>query len=583
MNRTLASAAFVFLAPLAAQSLVPAGSINAAVASRPVVLLVEDDPAVLRYATAIRDKLFAGAEIVTGEPRAEHLTGRTLLVWGTRAHPLLRAHGKELPFAWDGKTARVDGRTFSGERLRVIAAIRNPADRARTAVLYTAARAADLVGINSVFHGPTEWVVADGDRPLASGSFLHGVVLSPEAMQRDLDQLAATIAEVHPDAVHAMPTDIGAAVITARASLAAPLGRSAFAKVVAGVLLALNDAHSAVGLPSSGETIALPLVRLADGLVVAADAGELRAGDRVMSLAGCDTPALDALLTTVVSAENEHWRRHRAPALLADLGVLAALGLADAAPVPVVVERDGKEHTVQVPAGPVAARAADAVDWVRFAIDAEHSLGIFTFDRCVVDAKYRDTLAAFFRAVHEQEIRRVAVDLRRNSGGNSQVTDEFLRYVDVAEFRDFSGDVRWSAPALQQRRGSGEPRFEPAKPAKRRNVRVDDPPPFRGELFVLTGPATFSSGNWFATVMKDNGFAQLVGEPTGNAPSSFGDVLSFTLPESGTSYTLSFKRWYRPDQARDPATTLAPDHAVPRTRASVRAGSDPVLDWLRAR
>jgi C-terminal processing protease CtpA/Prc len=220
---------------------------------------------------------------------------------------------------------------------------------------------------------------------------------------------------------------------------------------------------------------------------------------------------------------------------------------------------------------------------VRFSIDAEHSLGVFTFDRCAVDATYRDRLAKFFRTVHEQQIRRVAVDLRQNSGGSSQVTDEFLRYLDVAEFRDFSGDVRWSAPALQQRRGSGAPRFEPAKAVRRRNDRVADPPPFSGELFVLTGPATFSSGNWFAAVMHDNGFAKLVGEPTGNAPSSYGDVLSFTLPESGTSYTLSFKRWRRPDPERDPAATLVPDVAVPRTRESVRDGSDPVLDWLRAR
>jgi C-terminal processing protease CtpA/Prc len=118
---------------------------------------------------------------------------------------------------------------------------------------------------------------------------------------------------------------------------------------------------------------------------------------------------------------------------------------------------------------------------------------------------------------------------------------------------------------------------------RRKNTRRSAPPPVAGELFVLTGPATFSSGNWFAVIVQDNGLGKVVGEPTGNAPSSYGDILSFELPCSGTGYTLSFKRWVRPDPSRDPAPCLVPDVLVPRTAATIRSGSDPVLDWLRAR
>jgi C-terminal processing protease CtpA/Prc len=162
------------------------------------------------------------------------------------------------------------------------------------------------------------------------------------------------------------------------------------------------------------------------------------------------------------------------------------------------------------------------------------------------------------------------------------VTNAFLRYLAVDEFDDFSGDVRWSPAVYAQRGGSGAARFDRAKPQHRRNSKVETPPPFAGELFVLVGPSTFSSGNWFATVMQDNELAKVVGEPTGNAPSSFGDLLSFTLAESGTSFTSSFKRWVRPDPTRDPADALVPDVAVPRTRETVKSGADPVMDWLRA-
>jgi hypothetical protein len=133
-------------------------------------------------------------------------------------------------------------------------------------------------------------------------------------MQAELERFVATIAEVHPSAVDALPPDVATATAAARAATTTSLGRAAFAKVVASVLLALHDAHSAADLPTSGATIALPLLWLEEGLVVAADAGDLRAGDRVLRLAGRDAAALDALLASVVPAENEHWRRHRAPA-----------------------------------------------------------------------------------------------------------------------------------------------------------------------------------------------------------------------------------------------------------------------------
>jgi len=323
-------------------------------------------------------------------------------------------------------------------------------------------------------------------------------------------------------------------------------------------------------------------VWLLSGPVVSADAGELRKGDRIVTLAGHGPEAVLQRLADHVPAENEHWLREQAPELLTDLGLLRLLGLAEQAPIRVSVARDDRVRDVMVPAGPLP-RPRKAEAWVRWSIDADRSLGVFTLDTCVVDRTYRDTLDEFFTAVHDRSVKRVAVDLRANSGGNSTVVDEFLRYLDVADYASFGGDVRWSEAALRQRKAPGEPRFEPARRVRRANARRTDPPPFQGELLVLTGPATFSSGNWFAVVVHDNRLGTIVGEPTGNAPSSYGDVLSFSLPHSGLAYTLSFKRWVRPDPALDPASCLEPDVLVPRTPESIGNGSDPVLDWLRAR
>ncbi|HEX6813646.1 MAG TPA: S41 family peptidase [Planctomycetota bacterium] len=562
-------------------ALVPAGSINAAVASKPHLLLAPDDAAVMKFVAAIRDRLFAGSTILSAPKDAAELAGNTLVVYATPDHWLLRKHRDALPFTWGEGSVTVDGRTFRGEHLRLIAAVRNPANPTRRAVLYLAARAADLIEINSVFHGPTEWVVADGKQQLASGSFLRGVALSRAQMAADLEEIAATLRDVHPATVDELPPPLAAAIAAAKERIGQPLERLDFAKLLAGVVLSLHDAHTAVALPLSGEALDVPFVWIGDGPIVMADAGPLLRGDRIVAIAGVATDELERRLAAVVPSENEHWLRHQAANLLPDLGFLAAIGVATAAPLQIRIERGGDECDVEVGLR-AAARRTNAPPWVRYEIDAERSLGVFTFDRCVVDKQFLDTLAKFFAAVHEQGIRKVAVDLRANAGGNSRVTNEFLRYVAVDEYADFSGDVRWSARVYAQRGGSGKPRFTRATPQRRSNEKVSEPDPFRGELFVLVGPATFSSGNWFATVMQDNELARIVGEPTGNAPSSYGDILSLVLPESGTSYTVSHKRWVRPDPSRDPAPALVPDVAVPRTRESVRKGHDPVLEWLRA-
>lgn len=577
------AAALVAAAPCAAQDLVPAGVINDALRGEPAVVIAPSDPAARRYATAIRDRFVPGGEILAdADVEVADLRGKRLMVYATPEHAWMRAHAARLPFRFDGDSVTIDGRRFEGDRLRVVVAMRNPDDPARTAVVYAAQRSADLVDVNSLFHGPTEWLVADGGNTLAAGAFLT-VSLAPDRMRADLDSLVARIEAVHPSARDGLPAPVAAAAQRARERVGAPLSRIEFARVAGGVLLALGDAHSALALPGSGERFDVSFTWTRDGPIVDADSEPLRRGDRIVAFGRHAAADLERLAASVVPAENPHWVRHVAPRLLTDPAALRMLGVADAATLRVRIERDGAELEVDVGRARSTVSRGATVPWARFRIDADASLGVLTLDRCVVDATYEKVLGDFFRAVNDGGIARVAVDLRENSGGSSQVVDLFLRHLDVGEFASFSGDVRWSAEALAQRNGVGEPRFDAAKPNRVRNDRVVDPPPFAGELFVLTGPATFSSGNWFATVVQDNGIGTVVGEPTGNAPSSWGDVLAFTLAESGLSYRLSFKRWYRPDRSRDPATCLEPDVWAPRTRDSIREGRDPVIEWLRER
>ena len=52
------------------------------------------------------------------------------------------------------------------------------------------------------------------------------------------------------------------------------------------------------------------------------------------------------------------------------------------------------------------------------------------------------------------------------------------------------------------------------------------------KVFVLIGPNTFSSGTDNAIELRHDLHATLVGEPTGGKPSSYGEVMTITLPSS---------------------------------------------------
>ncbi|MBK8167770.1 MAG: hypothetical protein IPK64_17625 [bacterium] len=109
-------------------------------------------------------------------------------------------------------------------------------------------------------------------------------------------------------------------------------------------------------------------------------------------------------------------------------------------------------------------------------------------------------------------------------------------------------------------------------------LRYDGSPGF--ETVVLCGPATFSSGDMFVTLMKDNGVAKLAGMPSGAGDAPYRWTLDYPLAD-GTRVTLRLTNAvsYRPYtggltvEGNPPAL----DFPVFPTRANAAAYLDSVL------
>lgn len=172
--------------------------------------------------------------------------------------------------------------------------------------------------------------------------------------------------------------------------------------------------------------------------------------------------------------------------------------------------------------------------FVSYEINKEKNAAVLTLDQCNYNNEYISTVRNMFTEIKEQGITNIAVDLRNNGGGNSLVANEFLRYIDVDSYKEWAFDWRLGPFMIH------------IPQSVTQNNKYEDLL-FSGNLYLLTSTYSFSSAMCFAQYVKDNSIGTIIGEPSGNAPDSCGDVTSFKLPNSGAVLQLSTKKWYRID------------------------------------
>lgn len=173
-------------------------------------------------------------------------------------------------------------------------------------------------------------------------------------------------------------------------------------------------------------------------------------------------------------------------------------------------------------------------DFVYYEIDEEKSLAVLTLTRCAYNQTYIDCVRSMFAEVRQKNIRNVAVDLRGNGGGSSQVGNEFIRYLPVDNYFDGPFDWRWGFLSFHST-------------GKTRNMRYENLT-FEGNVYILTDRQSFSSAKDFAMLIQDNHLGKIVGEPSANSVNGYGEIAAFYLPNTGLFVQISTKKWYRIDE-----------------------------------
>ena len=186
-----------------------------------------------------------------------------------------------------------------------------------------------------------------------------------------------------------------------------------------------------------------------------------------------------------------------------------------------------------------------------------HNIGLISYNKCndydAFDVFLKDT----FKTIKEKNITKLIIDIRENGGGDSALNDLLLSYITTTPYRQSSGRF-WKVSNLAKTTYKSNPVYEKhlgkefldtytasenqsiiedleselTQPIKPKNF-------FDGTSCVLIGPITFSSANFLADAVKTYKLSTLIGEATGEYTNDFGELLSFTLPNSGNYVYVS--------------------------------------------
>ncbi|RUO41980.1 peptidase S41 [Pseudidiomarina aestuarii] len=203
-------------------------------------------------------------------------------------------------------------------------------------------------------------------------------------------------------------------------------------------------------------------------------------------------------------------------------------------------------------------------------------LRVSSFD--VDPEQFADDIAEYFSTIKQQNIQHLIIDIRDNTGGNTDTATELASYLADKPFQlvshvterlneDNRGWFGYKGSVGDIIRTPWTDEVNPKSEARR----------FTGNVYVLIGPVTYSAAIVFATTVQDNEMGTLVGESTGGYANQTAQGNLFNLPHSQLRAYVATRLLVRPNGARE-VTTVVPDVIV---QPDVASGSDTALTKIK--
>lgn len=404
----------------------------------------------------------------------------------------------------------------------------------------------------------------------------------PAAMVReDLTTLIAIFEETHVDFGAINGPGYAAAVRALKDGIDTPMTRADLYQALAPLNALLTDGHTGLRRPTEeldlyeregGLYLPLLVQIRGDDIRVSRPFGPdspLLPGDSLIAINGRPAGELARRALSHQSGENIALRQTYAERSF--YRTLVLLGVTS--PFTVEYERGGEPARVGlegVTRPAYVARRENRGDGANAFEILDGDVAVLTFsDMPSSLGEFRRFLENGFAALAANDVHSLIIDIRSNGGGDSRAGDMLLRYI---ADRDYPGLERVDVRVTDRIKTYYESLLPPLfrwfplnrfVPVLRRiaeapagsvfSIHPDGAAPaewasrpahaFEGEIYVLTGPATYSSAAIFAAPLRHFDQAVFIGEETGEPMVFFGENYVFDLPHSRLQAAVSHKRF----------------------------------------
>lgn len=182
-----------------------------------------------------------------------------------------------------------------------------------------------------------------------------------------------------------------------------------------------------------------------------------------------------------------------------------------------------------------------------------------------------DFLHSMFRSIEENNIDNLIVDLRNCGGGHGGESLVLAIPYLISEPTNVKGLNAWNVENGQLIASKGNYPVFPMKPVEEYS--------FKGKVYVFVNGFTFSAANLSTLILKNNNLATIIGEPTGNNYTRFGQALRTKLPNSKLKAKFSVKLWENINGENDFEKAIEPDILVRPTIDNYINHTDPLWDY----
>ena len=387
--------------------------------------------------------------------------------------------------------------------------------------------------------------------------------------------VANTIKSTHPLAISGLPHDFNEYINTVANEF---YDKEGLLISLSRFTALLHDGHTNIEIEYSLNDLCinLPCVWLQAGLFVTKNYFGILKGDRIISIANLTVTEVMDKLCEIIPHENNYLVKVRATTYpfinyhIFSEFILRNINALNCNTVEITILRDNQlfkfNLTLERYNGFLTFK--NNKKFIDFWI--HNNVAILKLDECRYNDEYIKKLNEFFALVKAHNISSIIIDLRDNMGGNARVATEFLRHINIESYYFYGVKVRNS--------NENELNEINSENSQLKNETDDNVRTFGGNIICLVANKTYSSARIFATVLKDNNIATIVGEPTGGKPCSFGNPLRFETPNYKIKFRVSSRVFIRPDQACQDDISLFPDVTIHITIEDILHKNDAILN-----